>query len=266
MMYNGEFKNKVGVLIGCSRSTGILMARRYLEEGLRLVIADINPDIVEIAAELKKEFSEAEVYGEILDVTDDAAMEAFFTNIDKKFGCIDMLHYNAGVIADLTPITELPMAKFDSLYKVNQRGVALAIQLGARIMIKQGYGGSIVTTSSWYGRKGYGEASAYCASKSACIVLTQVAAIELGKYKIKVNTLAPGDVDSPMTRDSMKIRAELDGVPFEKLMEDRCNLHPLKKIATFTDVANMALFCSSSQCGHTTGQTFFIAGGAELCF
>jgi NAD(P)-dependent dehydrogenase (short-subunit alcohol dehydrogenase family) len=266
MYYNGEFKGKIGILIGCSRTTGIQLARRYLEEGMRLVIADLNPDIVGLAEDLKSEFDDAEVYGEILDVTNDADVESFYARIDKKFGRIDMLHYNAGLIAPLMPIEELPMKYFDSLYSVNVRGVALSIKFAAPIMRKQGDGGSIVTTSSWYGRKGYGEAAAYCSSKAACINLTQVAAIELGKYKIKVNTIAPGDVDSPMTLDSMRIRAELDGVPYEELLRARNAQHPLGKMATFTDVANVALFCSSSQNGHTTGQTIYVAGGAQLCF
>lgn len=266
MMYNGEFNGKIGILVGCSRDTGVLMARRYLEEGLELIIADLNPDIENLAAELQNEFPDGKVHGEILDASGEEAMKAFYAGIERHFGRIDMLHHNAGIIAPLKPIEELEMDWFDKLYAVNFKGVALSIKYAAPIMKRQEGWKSIVTTSSWYGRKGYGEAAAYCGSKAACISLTQVAAIELGKYKIKVNTIAPGDVDSAMTRDSMKIRAKLDGVSYEELMQNRCDLHPLGKIATFTDVANAALFYSSSQCGHTTGQTIYVAGGAELCF
>lgn len=264
--YNDEFVGKIGILIGCSKTTGIQMANRYAEEGMKLVIADLNPEIKNIAEEVGRTYPDTNVEGCILDVTDEQAMIDFFAYIKKKYGRMDMLHYNAGVIAPLMPITELETKYYDMLYKVNVRGVAWAIKYGAPIMKEQEEGGSIVTTSSWYGRKGYAEAPAYCSSKAACIVLTQVAAIDLGPFKIRVNTIAPGDVESPMTFDSMKIKAEHDGVPFEDLMKARCDQHPLRKIATFTEVANIALWLSSSQCTHTTGQTIYCDGGANLLF
>lgn len=266
MMYNNEFQDRVGVLIGCSRDTGTLLAKRYLEEGMKLIICDKNPDVLSIAADLQKDFPKSTVEGIILDVTQEKEMAEAFAQIEGKYHDLFMLHYNAGVIAPLMPVTKLTEDLYDLLYKVNFRGAAFAIKYAAPIMKKQEEGGSIVVTASWYGRKGYEEAAAYCGSKAAVINLTQVAAIELGKYKIRVNNIAPGDVDSVMLRDSMKIRADHDGVPYEDLMQARCDQHPLKKIATFTDVANIALFYSSSQCGHTTGQTIYAAGGAELCF
>lgn len=264
--YNNEFVGKTCVLIGCSRTTGVQIANRYAEEGMRVVIADLNTDIVNIAKDVQRCFPDTKVEGYVLDVTDECAVEAFFKYVEDTCGRIDMLHYNAGVIAPLKPVTELETKYYDLLYKVNVRGVAWAIKYGAEIMKKQDGGGSIVTTSSWYGRKGYAEAAAYCSSKAACIVLTQVAAIDLGPFGIRVNTIAPGDVESPMTFDSMKIKAEHDGIAFEDLMKARCDQHPLRKIATFTEVANIALWLSSSQCTHTTGQTVYCDGGANLLF
>ena len=188
-----KLKDKVAIVTGGARGIGEAVVRAYSAEGANVVIADIE---IAKAQELASELG-ANALAVQLDVRDSKSISSLISATVAKFGGVDILYNNAGVF-DMGPILEISEASFDKVFAVNTRGLFFTLQAAAAQMVKQGRGGKIINMSSQAGRRGEGLVAVYCASKAAVISLTQSAGLDLIKYRINVNGIAPGVVDTPM--------------------------------------------------------------------
>ena len=247
---------KVALISGGARGMGASHARSFVAAGARVVIADILDDEGEaLAAELG---SENCVYT-TLDVTSESAWKDAVKFVVDTFGKIDVLVNNAGVACH-SPIEDCELSLFQRVIDINQTGVFLGMREVIRPMVAAG-GGSIINISSIDGITGMENVLPYVASKFAVTGMTKTAALELAGRNIRVNSIHPGYIETPMmggfdTDDSTNVS---DGV---QLMRDYCNYRvPAKRIGQSQDITNIALFLASDASAYCNGSQFVCDGG-----
>ena len=186
-----KINDKVAIITGAARGIGKAIAERYVKEGAKVVIADLNEEGAKaLASELGPN-----ALGVKLDITEQASIDATVAATVAHFGGLDILVNNAGIF-DLAPIVEITRESYRRVYAVNVEGLLFMLQAGAKQMIKQGHGGKIINFASQAGRRGEALVAIYCSSKAAVISLTQSAGLDLIKHRINVNAIAPGVVDN----------------------------------------------------------------------
>src|SRR5215467_11621141 len=177
-----------------------------------------------------------------------------------QFGQIDILLNNAGVTrrADIMEITE---ADWDCIHRVNAKGVFFCLQRVAQEMITR-RSGRVINIASIAG-KGYAGASnvAYAASKGAVIAMTKLAALQLGKHNINVNSICPGVTRTALSDANLRVRAEQEGVTFEVMERKRAEAIPLQRANDPEDIAAMVVFLASPGARNITGQCYNVDGG-----
>jgi 3alpha(or 20beta)-hydroxysteroid dehydrogenase len=235
----GRLDGKVAIVTGAARGIGEGTVRRFAEEGARVVITDVlEEEGRAVAADL----------GDIAlfhrhDVTEEGDWQAVVSAATGQFGGVDVLVNNAGIFRKAA-LEEQTVEGFDQVLAVNLRGVFLGMKTVAAPMRVRG-GGSIVNTSSTSGLTGLATQVAYGASKWGVRGITKIAAIELGEDKIRVNSIHPGTVDTPMTVGS----------------SNRGN-NPLRRIGLPADIANLHVFLASDESSWITGAEINIDGGS----
>ena len=204
----GKLENKVAIVTGGARGIGAAVARRYAEEGARVVVADrLVEDATAVAMSLGHD-----AFAVALDVTDPQSIAAMVEKVSSQAGRIDIL-VNAAAVFDLAPIVEITRESYHKVFRVNVEGLIFTLQAVARQMIAQGTGGRIVNFASQAGRRGEALVSVYCASKAAVISFTQSAGLALIKHRINVNAIAPGVVDTPMWGEVDALFAQYENLP-----------------------------------------------------
>ncbi len=232
---------KVCLITGGARGQGAAEARLFAAEGARVWIADVlDTDGEALAAELGCTYQH-------LDVRQEQAWTALVDDIVNRDGKLDVLINNAGIFRG-NRLINTSTEEFELVMDINCTGVFLGMRAVAPAMIKAG-SGSIVNISSLAGMRGAAGAVAYGASKWAVRGMTKAAAIEFARKGIRVNSIHPGLIETPMA-------GELGGNT-DKLIRRT----PLGRIADATEVANMALFLASDESSYSTGSEFLIDGG-----
>jgi NAD(P)-dependent dehydrogenase (short-subunit alcohol dehydrogenase family) len=244
-------RDKVALVTGAARGIGRAIAQAYAEHGASVVLGDVLVEQAQAVAEEIQAAGNAAIALH-LDVTDPQSVRQAVDRTVTRFGRIDVLVNNAGVLRP-HPIVDFPLEDWDLIYRVNVRGTFLCAQAVARQMIAQGAGGCIINMSSASGKKADREESAYCASKSAVIGFTRCLALELGPHGIRANAILPGATDTEMLRDLID---QVPGVREELLAKT-----PLGKMATPRDQANAAVFLASDLASHITGEQLVVSGG-----
>jgi 3alpha(or 20beta)-hydroxysteroid dehydrogenase len=241
-----KLAGKVALVTGAGRGQGLAEARLFCAEGARVVLGDVQYDE---RASIEREFDE---HGLVLDL-DVGDADQWRRAVDaatQRFGGIDILVNNAGIVAPSVPIIDLDLDLYMRVVRVNQLGPLLGIKHVAPSIIARG-GGAIVNISSVAGLGAIPGAAPYVSSKFATRGLTKVAAIELGPHGIRVNSIHPGGVDTPMLRGSESAK---------RINYQPGNL-PLGRIAQAEEVARLALFLASDDSSYCTGSEFVIDGG-----
>jgi NAD(P)-dependent dehydrogenase (short-subunit alcohol dehydrogenase family) len=276
-----RLSGKVAVVTGAGRIGGIgeAIARALAAEGAKVVLSDIGrsferfPDyqvasrseIDTIRADLVKQGSEAEVV--FADVSKEDDVAALVRRTVERFGRLDVMVNNAGIGLGLVPITELTVEAWRQNLDVMALGTMLGIRESARQMIRQGEGGAIINVASQAGKTGWPLLGAYCAAKFAIVGLTQVAAKELGRHGITVNSVCPGTVETPLLdlRGGLwEAYAKLSGQSVEELKKSILPQIPLGRFQKPQDVADLVLFLASDQGRYITGSAINTTGGQEM--
>jgi NAD(P)-dependent dehydrogenase (short-subunit alcohol dehydrogenase family) len=216
------------------------------EEGVRAVCAELGPD---------------RLLGVVADVSTVGDTERYFSAALERFGRVDGLHANAGISEPGPTIAEEEPAHFDRTLAVNIRGVFLALRQMLRTLAAQGAPGSIVTTASVVGIKGWPTAGSYGASKAAVISLTRTAAIEAGPAGHRVNAVLPGPIDTPM---ATRIRASLSPERQESFEHDQLASVPLGRFGQAHEVAALVTWLLSDESSYVTGGIFTVDGGQAV--
>lgn len=254
-------QGKVAIITGAARGIGRAVAERYTHEGASVVIADVNEQGAKTTA---AEIGGACV-GMALDVTRQESIDALVAAVVARFGRLDILVNNAGLF-DLAPTVEITRESYRRVYAVNVEGLLFTLQAAAKQMISQGRvdggcAGKIVNFASQAGRRGEPLVAIYCSSKAAVISLTQSAGLDLIKYGINVNGIAPGVVDNEHWDhvDAMFAKYE-DLKPGEKKRVVGASV-PFGRMARPEEIAGLAVFLASPDADYIVSQTYNIDGG-----
>ncbi len=274
-----DLEGKVALVTGAGGQQGIgrAIAVRLAREGAHVAVNDVTSNPHAGADEWRGVDSvvdEIQSLGRraisvIADVSDATQVDAMVNKTTERLGHIDILVNNAGSAAgpDRVPVTELEEEAWDTVQRVNVKGTFLCSRAAARQMLSSGRGGRIIVISSGAGKQGMARYAAYCASKFALIGFTQSLALELAPFGINVNAICPGLVE---TERISGIAAALapEGESAEeyraRMFAERAEVIPLGRVASGSDVADVAAFLASSQSGYLTGLSIPVSGGAMM--
>jgi 3alpha(or 20beta)-hydroxysteroid dehydrogenase len=239
----GRLDGKVAIITGAARGQGAAEARLFAAEGARVVLADVLDDEGKAVA---GEIGDAAAYAH-LDVTDEGQWSDAVALAERTFGPVTVLVNNAGILL-FQAVHKTELADFDRILRVNVHGVFLGMKAVTPSMEKAG-GGSIVNISSTAGLQGLPYLAAYVASKWAVRGLTKSAAIDLGHKGIRVNSVHPGGIDTPMVAGTSA------DAPFYKRL-------PVARMGSADESARAVLFLASDEASYIAGAELAVDGGA----
>ena len=241
----GRLEGKTALITGGARGQGAAEATLFAEEGANVVLTDVLDEDGERTADA--------IGADYLhhDVTSEQEWAAAVAHVVALHGGIDVLINNAGIYAQTTLVGS-ELEEYRRVIEVNQIGVYLGMREVAPVMIERG-GGSIINISSVGGMRGGGGGFAYTASKWAVRGMTKSAAVRLGSHGIRVNSIHPGLIDTPMLGDTRMANPET--------LEQMLGQIPLGRIAQPGEVAKLALFLASDDSAYSTGSEFLVDGG-----
>jgi len=254
-----RLKDKVAIVTGGAQGMGRAIAERYIAEGAKVVIADLNP---EGARKTANEISgtDGAAISVAVDVRkQDQVQQMVDTTVDH-FGRLDILVNNAGV-GKIIPFLDTTEQDWDFIFDVNGKGLLWCSQAAARQMISQGDGGKIINMASQAGRRGEALVLAYCASKACVISMTQSMALALAPHKINVNAISPGIVDTPFWEQVDKQFASLLDMEVGEPKRTFSASIPLGRIEQPEDITGAAVFLASADSDYMTQQTINVDGG-----
>lgn len=240
--------NKIALITGAAKGMGKAEAQLFASEGAKLIITDIDMENLNL---MEKELSESGT--KVLAIKHDVAKEADWAVVAKEaertFGKVDILVNNAGILGS-EGVEDTTLQQWNKVIAVNQTGTWLGMKHIVPLMRKAGKG-SIVNIASIYALIGSGNSAAYQASKGAVRILSKTAAVEYAAKNIRVNTIFPGAIATPMV--------------FAGLSEEELNqllaLVPMRRIGQSIEVAYGALFLASDESSYVTGAELVIDGG-----
>jgi NAD(P)-dependent dehydrogenase (short-subunit alcohol dehydrogenase family) len=279
-----DLEGKIALVTGAGGRHGIgrAIATRLAREGADVVVTDITASEENIRPQDRQEGWEGlpsvvleiealgrQSLGIFSDVSDSAQVDDMVRQVLDQFGRVDILVNNAGSRPgrDRVLVVDLEEDAFDEVMRVNVRGTYLCSRAIARHMTSREGGGKIIVISSGAGKRGIARYAAYCASKFALVGFTQALAQELAVYKINVNAICPGLVDTERV-DYIAAALAPEGQSGEEqrvlMLRERANRVPMGRVAEADDIAKMAAFLASSESDYMTGLSISVSGGSEM--
>lgn len=238
---------RISIVTGAAKGIGKAIVERFVNDNYFVVAVDVDE---ENGNKLSSEFGADKVKFIKADICNEKDVQVLFEKVKTEFSRVDVLVNNAGIIRD-NMIWNMPVEDFDLVVNINLKGTWLMCREAGKLM-KQQNGGRIVNIASraWLGNRGQ---SNYSASKAGVVGMTRVLALELGKYNVCVNAIAPGLIDTPLTQ---KLEKEV----LQKLIDAQ----PTRTMGLPADVANAVAFLSSDKTQFITGQTLYVDGGKSI--
>lgn len=250
-----KLENKVAIITGGAGSIGETTAKLFLEEGAKVMLVDLNEEILK---ETIEKLNDQNVKYCVADVSKSIDVANYVNETVKAYGKIDVFFNNAGIEGIVKPIADYPEEIFDKVIAVNVKGT----WLGNKYVLPQmNDGGSIIMTSSVAGINGSPNVSAYITSKHAVVGIMRATAVEAATRKIRVNTVHPSPVDNRM------MRSLEEGFSAGHAAEVKKNLEatiPLGRYAEPIEIAKLVVFLASDDSQFITGTTQVIDGGLSV--
>ena len=249
----GRLDGRVAVVTGAGRGIGAAEAVRLAQDGANVAVLDLTEEAARETVEaVKATGSEALAVG--CDVSNAKEVTVAFEKIVDHFGRIDILVNNAGVLRD-NLLFKMSEDDWDTVIDVHLKGSFLCTRAAQEYMVEQEYG-KIVFTSSIVALGNKGQVN-YSAAKAGLQAMARTLALELGRYNINVNAVAPGWIETEMTREA----AERVGMSMEEMKERFARNIPLRRFGRVEDIANVVAFLVSDEASYISGETIYVAGG-----
>jgi len=237
----------VAIVTGAAKGIGRAICIRLLADGFFVVAVDMDADG---GAMLAQELGETALEFHCVDISNEQQVRDLFIKARDAHGKINAVINNAGIIRD-NMIWKMSVEDFDAVINVNLKGTWLMCREAAMVMKEQNYGRIVnIASRAWLGNRGQ---SNYSASKAGVVALTRVLALELGKYNVSVNAVAPGLIDTPLTQKLSK-----------EVLQQLIEAQPSRSIGSPEDVANTVSFLAAEQTKFITGQTIYVDGGKSI--
>lgn len=253
----GRLDGKVAIVTGGASGIGAGTVRRFVEEGAKVVIADVGD---EAGIALAEELGDVAVYCHT-DVSNEADVEKMTQTAVEKFGGLDILFNNAGFggVSGETDIVELG-DEYDATIGVMFTGVVLGVKHASKIMKAQ-RSGSIISTASVAGIQGGLGPHVYSGIKAGVIGYTRSIALELAEFEVRANAICPGGIATNIFKPMVDPENKLNEPTADVMRPLLANMHPIKRSGEAMDIANMALFLASDESTFVTGQHIAVDGG-----
>ncbi len=237
---------QISIITGAAKGIGKAIAQRMVHDNYMTILVDVDK---KNGAVLAKELGNSAKFI-ACDISNEKEVNRLFKTVIETYKGIDVVVNNAGIIDD-NVIWKMPVKNFDKVIEVNLRGTWLMCKAAAIVMRDQKRGRIInIASRAWLGNRGQ---SNYSASKAGIVGLTRVLALELGKYGVFVNAIAPGLIDTPLTQKLSK-----------DIQENLIQTQPIKAIGKPEDIANTVSFLSNENTKYITGQTIYVDGGKSI--
>ena len=250
----GRFDGRVAVVTGAARGIGFGTATRFAEEGASVAIVDLDEAAASAAAAKLPLHGDAKAIGVGADVSSTEAAEAAVARVVEELGGIHVLVNNAGITRD-NLLFKMTDDDWDLVIGVHLRGAFVMTRAAQKHFVEQKYGKVVCLSSvSALGNRGQ---TNYSTAKAGLQGMTKTLAIELGPFNVNVNAVAPGFIETAMTRST----AARVGVDFEDFKQAATTQIPLRRTGRPEDVANVISFLCSEDASYVTGQVIYVAGG-----
>ena len=250
----GRFDGRVAIVTGAARGIGAGSAKRFAEEGASVAILDLDEDQASAtAADLG---GDAKAIGVACNVSDGASVEAAVARVLDELGGVHILMNNAGITRD-NLLFKLSEDDWDAVMGVHLKGAFLMSKAVQKTFVDQKYG-KILNLSSVSANGNRGQAN-YSAAKAGLQGFTKTLAIELGKFGVTANAIAPGFIATDMTRQT----AERMGITFEQFLEGAAKEIPVARVGQPEDIAATTSFLVRGEAGFVSGQVIYVAGGPK---
>jgi NAD(P)-dependent dehydrogenase (short-subunit alcohol dehydrogenase family) len=250
----GRLDGKVVVITGAAGGIGREAALLFSEEGASVCVADMSREAGEqTASECREAFFQE------VDVADPASVQAMYAATAERYGGIDVLYNNAGIMpADDASILDTEPEAWQRVQDVNTKGVFLCCKHGIPHLLERG-GGSVINVASFVALMGAATSQiSYTASKGAVLSLSRELAVEFARRGIRVNAICPGPVETPLL---MRLFSETPGA-----LERRLQHLPMGRLAKAKEIAYGALFLASDESSYVNGSTFLVDGGLTAAY
>jgi len=253
-----RLEGRVAIVTGAAAGIGAAIARAFVSEGARVVVADRD---LAAATRTAAAFGDA-AFAFDVDVTQEALVQALAQAARSHFGRIDILVNNAGIMRKAF-VKDMTEALWDAVVDVNLKATFLCSKAVLPAMI-EARRGRIINIASIAAKVGEPTASAYSAAKWGVLGFTRSLALEVAQHDILVNAICPGPIPTALGEQGWRDGAEVQGVPLDAVMARVNSRSPLGRLGTTEQVAKMAVFVASDDCDFTTGAAFNVDGGIVM--
>lgn len=248
------------LVTGANGGIGLAVIEAYLEDGAKCTASDIGLEASNELLNLLKKYPDS-LYYQPANIVINSEIQSLVDGANNAFGGIDVLFNNAGIF-DMAPILESDEEMYQKLFDVNVKGMFFTMQAVLQSMLDTGKTeGSIINISSQAGRRGESLVSHYCASKAAVISYTQSAALAMAPHGIRVNSLSPGVIDTPMWEHVDGLFARYENLELGEKKKAVGEAVPLGRMGLPQDMTGAAVFLASKHSAYITAQTINVDGG-----
>ena len=247
------------IVTGACGGIGEAIARAFAGAGAAIALADVRAaELADLASALSG--TGATVYDGVVDVTDDATVQAFCASAAGALGGVDQLVNTVGVVDNMGDVVDLAPEVWERTLGVNLTSAYLLARHAVPFMIEAG-GGSIVNIASVSGMANQAGGMAYSVTKAGMIALTRSEAIDLARHGIRANAICPGSVETPLVEQAIHLMAADTDRSYDETRRDWESQYPTGRFSRPEEVAELTLFLCSGRAGNITGASFVIDGG-----